>query len=157
MVGAADSQRSLPRLPARQDSGLFRRGGTELCSARPQLSGQAVASYETYVTRWNAWVDSGGPPDESFRPALNALFALWLKNPGELACSAGANKLSSLMEGLQPGLDQIGALLDSLPPLAVGDPARAGIESHLDAAIEALDGRLQRIEDQLELLGFFNG
>lgn len=104
----------------------------------------------------------GGTPgsiavDEAFRPTLNALFALWLNNPGDLACSAGANKVSSLIEGLQPGLDQTGALLDSLLPLPVGDPARAGIESRLDAAITALDGRLQRIEDQLELLGFFNG
>jgi S1-C subfamily serine protease len=111
--------------------------------------------YGTYISRWNAWIDSGEPLDESFRPTFNALFALWLNNPDEFACSAGVKKLASLIGALLPVLEQIRPLLDSLAPLPLGDPRRADLETQLDAATSALDVRLQRLEDQLEAVGFF--
>ena len=106
-------------------------------------------------TRWNAWVDSGGPLDESFRPTFDALFALWLNNPDQFACSPGVKKVASLVGGLLPVLEQIRPLLAALAPLPLGDPRRDGLEAQLDAAISTLDVLLQRLEDQLEAVGFF--
>jgi hypothetical protein len=112
--------------------------------------------YSTYVARWNAWIDSGQPSDESFRPTFTALYNLWLGNPDDLACSPGVKKVASLIGHLLPLLDQIGALLDSLEALPIDDPTRAGIESQLEAATTpALYARLTGIDDQLKLVGYY--
>lgn len=63
--------------------------------------------------------------------------------------------MASLIGGLLPVLEQIRPLLDGLAPLPPGDPRRAELEAQLDAATSALDVRLQRLEDQLEAVGFF--
>ena len=128
------------------------------CAARDRsYLNQLDRRYDRYVDRWNAWVDSGEPIDESFRPTLDALSALWLNDRADLACSPGAKKVASLIESLEPHLYEIGRLLDELLPLQFDDPARAGIESLLDSAIGELDQLLEKVETQLERLGYFDG
>jgi hypothetical protein len=103
--------------------------------------------WTTFVKRWNAWIDAGNPADVSAAPAIDALEGPAIRSieHQQLACSGGAKSVASLLRGLLPLVDQIEAALDPL------DPVR------LDSVLRVVDARLDVIEAELRLLGFFGG
>jgi hypothetical protein len=133
-------------------------GASPNCASSDRAYLDSIARpYDTYVTRWNAWVDQGGLPNESFRPTLNALFALWERDDikRDQACSAGAKRASGLIRGSLPLLNQAQDELDQLAALPLSDPGRSGLEASLDSALTSLSDRLDRLEAELKALGFF--
>jgi hypothetical protein len=118
-----------------------------------QLSGP----YNTYVDRWNAWVDQGNPPDESFRPALDALYALVLRSitHEDLPCSKIAKSLAAHLKAILPALDHAQNLLDQMQQIAQDDPTQVTLAAALHGTLDTLNVRLDQVEKELESLGFF--
>jgi S1-C subfamily serine protease len=111
--------------------------------------------WNRYVTRWNMWVDSGSPPDSSFWPTLDALYELVVANRllDDLPCSRAANRAWTLIDQLEPELDEIRQFLNQMDALGPYDYAAWDqLSSAIGSATQALLGRLTVVYEELELL-----
>ena len=111
--------------------------------------GKIGGPWTRFVNRWTAWIDAGNPPDASVLPAMDALEGLAIRSVEQqhLACSGGAKRVATLLRGLLPLIDRIEAALDQVPPDSV----------EVDSLTTLVDVRLDEVEAELALLGFFRG